>query len=136
MVAGVASMATDCIAGPTGNLVNGSFSVLCCGVYNQKLKGSAMKITREEVEHVAGLARLNLDEAEMAAMTEQMDAILSYVDKLSELKTDGIEPTAHAVPMENAFRADLETPSIGINAALENAPAAVEGCFQVPKVIE
>jgi aspartyl-tRNA(Asn)/glutamyl-tRNA(Gln) amidotransferase subunit C len=95
-----------------------------------------MKITRKEVEHVAGLARLTLDEAEMAAMTEQMDAILSYVDKLSELNTDGIEPTAHAVPMENAFRADLEVPSLGSTGALANAPAAVEDCFQVPKVIE
>jgi len=95
-----------------------------------------MKITREEVEHVAGLARLTLDDAEMAAMTEQMDAILSYVDKLSELKTDAIEPTAHAVPMENAFREDHEAPSIGIAAALNNAPAAAEDCFLVPKVIE
>jgi len=95
-----------------------------------------MKITREEVEHVAGLARLTLDEAETAAMTEQMDAILSYVDKLSELETDGIEPTAHAVPMDNAFREDSEAPSIGIEAAMTNAPAAAEDCFLVPKVIE
>jgi aspartyl-tRNA(Asn)/glutamyl-tRNA(Gln) amidotransferase subunit C len=95
-----------------------------------------MKITREEVEHVAGLARLTLDEAEMSAMTEQLDAILSYVDKLSELETDAIEPTAHAVPMENAFREDLEAPSIGSAAAMGNAPAAAEDCFLVPKVIE
>jgi len=95
-----------------------------------------MKITREEVEHVAGLARLTLDETEMASMTEQMDAILSYVDKLSELQTDGIEPTAHAVPMKNAFREDRQAPSIGITAAMSNAPVASEDCFQVPKVIE
>lgn len=95
-----------------------------------------MKITREEVEHVAGLARLTLDETEMVAMTEQMDAILSYVDKLSELDTDTIEPTSHAVPMDNAFREDREVPSIGIGAAMANAPAAAEDCFQVPKVIE
>lgn len=95
-----------------------------------------MKITREKVEHVAGLARLTLDEAEMTAMTEQMNAILTYVDKLSELSTDGIEPTAHAVPMENAFRDDLEIPAIGSETALQNAPVTAEGCFQVPKVIE
>ena len=95
-----------------------------------------MKITRAEVEHVAGLARLTLDETEMVAMTEQMDAILSYVDKLSELDTDTIEPTSHAVPMDNAFREDREVPSIGIRAAMANAPAAAENCFQVPKVIE
>lgn len=95
-----------------------------------------MKITREQVEHVAGLARLTLDAAEMDVMTEQMDAILSYVDKLNELQTNGIEPTSHAVPMENAFRDDRQTPSIGVDNALANAPAAAEGCFQVPKVIE
>jgi aspartyl-tRNA(Asn)/glutamyl-tRNA(Gln) amidotransferase subunit C len=95
-----------------------------------------MKITRTEVEHVAGLARLTLDESEMTAMTVQMDAILSYVDKLSELNTEGIEPTAHAVPMDNAFRVDREAPAFGIENAMANAPATVEDCFQVPKVIE
>ena len=71
-----------------------------------------MRITRKEVEHVATLARLKLDEAEIATFTGQMDAILSYVDKLSELNTDGIIPTSHAVPMENAFRPDETYPSL------------------------
>lgn len=95
-----------------------------------------MKITREEVAHVATLARLSLTEEETTLFTGQMDAILAYVDKLSELNTDGITPTSHAVPMENAFRADEVRPSIGTENALANAPDRVEGFFRVPKVIE
>jgi len=95
-----------------------------------------MKITRVEVEHVAQLARLELSDEEKETFTGQMDAILAYVDKLNELDTTGIVPTAHAVPMENAFRDDLETPSIGVENALANAPDRAEGFFRVPKVIE
>jgi len=95
-----------------------------------------MRITRKEVEHVATLARLKLDDAEIATFTGQMDAILSYVDKLSELDTEGIIPTSHAVPMENAFRPDETYPSLGTENALANAPDKVDGFFKVPKVIE
>ncbi len=66
-----------------------------------------MKISRSEVEHVARLARLALTEAEVDTLTGQMDAILDYVEQLNRLDTDGILPTAHAVPMENAFREDM-----------------------------
>jgi len=76
-----------------------------------------MKISRAEVKHVARLARLTLEEAELDAFTGQMDGILAYVDKLGELDTDGILPTAHAVPMDNA-------------------PESLQGCFRVPRVIE
>ncbi len=95
-----------------------------------------MRITRQEVEHVATLARLKLDAAEISTFTAQMDAILSYVDTLSQLNTDGIIPTSHAVPMENAFRPDEITPSIGTENALANAPDRIDGFFRVPKVIE
>jgi aspartyl-tRNA(Asn)/glutamyl-tRNA(Gln) amidotransferase subunit C len=95
-----------------------------------------MKITRAEVEHVARLARLELSNEEKETFTGQMDAILAYVDKLNELDTSGIVPTAHAVPMENAFRDDEPAPSIGIESALANAPDRVESFFRVPKVIE
>ncbi|NJD92023.1 MAG: Asp-tRNA(Asn)/Glu-tRNA(Gln) amidotransferase subunit GatC [Geobacter sp.] len=95
-----------------------------------------MRITRKEVEHVALLARLNLAEGELETFTGQMDAILAYVDKLNELDTDGIVPTSHAVPMENAFRADEVRPSIGTDNALANAPDRIEAFFRVPKVIE
>jgi len=95
-----------------------------------------MKITKAEVEHVARLARLELTEEEKDTFTGQMDAILAYVEKLNELDTSGIIPTAHAVPMENAFREDLLVPSIGTDNALANAPDRVEDFFRVPKVIE
>ena len=95
-----------------------------------------MRLTQKDVEHVATLARLQLTPEEIATFTGQMDAILSYVDKLAELNTDGIMPTSHAVPMENAFRDDEIRPSIGTDNALANAPDRVEGFFRVPKVIE
>lgn len=95
-----------------------------------------MKITRAEVEHVARLARLELTDAELDTFTGQMDGILAYVEKLNALDTDGIIPTSHAVPMENAFRADEPTGSIGVENALANAPQRAESFFRVPKVIE
>lgn len=95
-----------------------------------------MKISRTEVEYVARLARLALKPGELEALTGQLDAILGYVEKLNELDTDGIEPTAHAVPLENAFREDLVEPSIGVERAQQNAPEIADSCFKVPKVIE
>ena len=94
------------------------------------------KITRSEVEHVARLARLALPEDELEALTGQMDAILGYVEKLNELDTTDIVPTAHAVPMENAFREDAVKESLGTEKALRNAPQSKGGCFRVPRVIE
>jgi aspartyl-tRNA(Asn)/glutamyl-tRNA(Gln) amidotransferase subunit C len=95
-----------------------------------------MKITRAEVEHVARLARLELSEPELDTLTFQMDSILAYVEKLNALDTEGIIPTSHAVPMENAFRPDLLVPAIGVENALANAPKHAENFFRVPKVIE
>ena len=95
-----------------------------------------MKIARQEVEHVAVLARLALNESELDQVTDQMNQILGYVDKLNELDTDGIIPTAHAVPVENAFREDVVRPSIGHDKALKNAPESANNCFRVPKIIE
>ncbi len=95
-----------------------------------------MKITREQVQHVAKLARLSLSDDEVATFTGQMGDILAYVEKLNELNTDGIVPTSHAVPMENAFRDDVVRPSIGVENALANAPDRIADFFRVPKVIE
>jgi len=95
-----------------------------------------MKITPETVHHVADLARLSLGEDEVVNLTSEMDLILAYVEKLNQLDTAGITPTAHAVPLENAFRDDLASPSLGAEKALHNAPDSAEGCFRVPKVIE
>lgn len=95
-----------------------------------------MKITREDVVKVGELARLKLDDEEVATFTGHMDAILAYVEKLNELDTSGITPTAHAVPLENAFRNDEVRPSIGADSALAAAPDRIEDFFRVPKVIE
>lgn len=95
-----------------------------------------MKISIADVEHVARLARLELDQEEKNLFAGQMDAILGYVEKLKELDTEGILPTSHAVPMENAFREDRVQPAIGVEKALANAPDRVESFYRVPKVIE
>ncbi len=95
-----------------------------------------MKITREEVEHVSRLARLKLSDAELDSLTGEMDAILDYVEQLNTLETDDIIPTAHAVPMENAFRADECKPGFTTEQALSNAPDATENAFRVRRVIE
>lgn len=95
-----------------------------------------MNITQETVTHVANLARLSLAPEEIATLASEMGSMLAYVDKLNELDTEGIIPTAHAVPLENAFRTDAPHPSPGVEKALQNAPAASDGCFVVPKVIE
>lgn len=95
-----------------------------------------MKITVTDVEQVARLARLELTPAEKELFAEQMGSILGYVEKLKELDTEGIVPTSHAVPMENAFREDAVRPSIGLEKALANAPERAGSFFAVPKVIE
>lgn len=95
-----------------------------------------MKITRAEVEHVGRLARLALSEEELDSLTGEMDAILDYVEQLKGLDTEGIVPTAHAVPMENAFRADEVRPSFTTDQALSNAPDATDNAFRVHRVIE
>ena len=95
-----------------------------------------MKISRSEVEHVSKLARLALTDPELDALQGEMDAILSYVDQLNQLATDDIIPTSHAVPMENAFRADQVKESLTTEQALANAPEPAPGGFRVPRVIE
>ena len=95
-----------------------------------------MKITRAEVEHVSRLARLALSDQELDSLTGEMDAILDYVEQLNALDTEGIIPTAHAVPMENAFRPDEVRPSLTTAQALSNAPDATDNAFRVRRIIE
>lgn len=94
-----------------------------------------MKISREEVEHVARLARLNLNEDELVKMTDQLDNILSYVDKLGELDTENVRETTHAFSISNAFREDKVKVSLDQADALKNAPAEDGESFVVPRVI-
>ena len=94
-----------------------------------------MKITREEVQHVASLARLDLSEAEVDRMTGQLDAILSYVAKLDQLNTQGVPVTTHTQAVVNAFREDEVRPSLDRALALQNGPDQNGEAFVVPRVI-
>ena len=95
-----------------------------------------MKITKEEVEHVALLARLKFSESEKELFTIQMNSILQYMEKLAELDTTRVEPTFHAVAQTNVFRQDIVKPSIPQDLSLSNAPDGDRGFFRVPKIIE
>ena len=94
-----------------------------------------MKIFREQVEHVAKLARLELVEEEIATYTEQLNSILEYAAMLEGINTEDINPTAHAVPLHNVFREDEVKPSLEREKVLANAPEAEEGFFKVPKIV-
>ena len=95
-----------------------------------------MKISYEEVEHVGRLARLALSEEERERMRAQLDAILTYINKLNELDTSQVEPTSHVIPMTNVFREDKVRPSLSQEQALANAPDRQEALFRVPRILE
>jgi len=95
-----------------------------------------MKITKQEVEHVAKLARLELSEQEADRMTDQLSNILTYVEKLNELDTKGVEPTSHVLAINNVTREDMPRESLPLEQALANAPEKVAGHYKVPKIIE
>ncbi len=94
------------------------------------------RINREEVEHVARLARLALSEEETARMGEELSSILAYIDQLRELDTSDVEPTSHAIPMVNVMREDEVRPSYPVEAMLQNAPEREGDLVRVPKIIE
>lgn len=89
----------------------------------------------KDVEHVAALARLELSEDEKHLYTEQLNAILQSMEKLKELDTTSVPPTAHVLPIQNVFREDQVRPSMDRDAVLENAPAEENGQFRVPKIV-
>jgi aspartyl-tRNA(Asn)/glutamyl-tRNA(Gln) amidotransferase subunit C len=93
-------------------------------------------ITGEDVEHVAELARLELTAAEKEQFIAQLNDILTYIDKLNELDTVGVEPTSHVLPVSNVFRDDELQPSLDRTKVLCNAPAESHFFFKVPRIIE
>jgi aspartyl-tRNA(Asn)/glutamyl-tRNA(Gln) amidotransferase subunit C len=94
------------------------------------------RITRTEVHRVAKLARLALSDAEADQMTTDLGHILEYAETLRALDTDGIEPTAHAIPLATPMRDDRAVPGMDPELAVANAPESLETAFVVPKVIE
>jgi aspartyl-tRNA(Asn)/glutamyl-tRNA(Gln) amidotransferase subunit C len=93
------------------------------------------KITSEQVRHVAKLARLALDEQQLAKYAAQLESILAYVAKLQQVDVSGIEPIAHALPLVNVLRDDEPGPTLPLEAVLRNAPQTDGAFFKVPKII-
>lgn len=95
-----------------------------------------MSLTADQVRWVAHLARLELSDADLHKLTQQLSAIVDYVDQLQKVNTDGVEPMAHPLPIHNVFRADEPRPSLPVEAALANAPDRRGEYYGVPAVLE
>jgi len=94
-----------------------------------------MKITREQVLHIAKLSQLELTEAETEVTQRDLSAILDYVDTLNQADTSGVEPQEHAFPQATLYRDDKVTPSLSNADLLKNAPFPSAPFISVPKVI-
>jgi aspartyl-tRNA(Asn)/glutamyl-tRNA(Gln) amidotransferase subunit C len=95
-----------------------------------------MAITREDVEHIAFLARLGLSEQEQQTIQEQLSGILEYMQTLAELDTSAIPPTAQVIPLRNVMRDDVVRPSLSADAVLANAPDRDGNFLRVPPVLD
>ncbi len=95
-----------------------------------------MAVTKEQVKHIAKLARLKLNNEELESYTKELSSILDYIEKLDELDTSKVEPLTHPVENENVFRNDEPGVSIQTEEALKNAPQKDDKYFKVPKVIK
>lgn len=95
-----------------------------------------MRISKEDVVHVAKLARVELSEKELERMTKELDSILSYMEQLRMVDTSNVEPTTHAMELYNVFREDEVCPSLAVDEALANAPKKHNDAFEVPRIIE
>lgn len=95
-------------------------------------------VTKEEVLHVAKLARLAFNEEELQTLTTELNSVIGYIDQLKEVNVDGIEPLENLNESmeENAMRGDIEQPSLPVAEALKNAPKSGDGYFLVPKVLQ
>jgi aspartyl-tRNA(Asn)/glutamyl-tRNA(Gln) amidotransferase subunit C len=95
-----------------------------------------VEITKQEVEKVAKLARLELTDIEKAAFAKQLSQILTHVETLKQYDTTGVEPTATVLGQVNVLRPDIARPSLSVERAVANAPESADGFFVVPKIIE
>lgn len=92
-------------------------------------------ISREDVVHVARLARLDLTDDEVDRFTEQLGAVLEHAAGVAALDTAGVPPTAHPLPLANVLRDDVAVPSLDRDEVLAQAPAAEENRFRVPRIL-
>jgi aspartyl-tRNA(Asn)/glutamyl-tRNA(Gln) amidotransferase subunit C len=95
-----------------------------------------MSLSIEQTRWVAQLARLHLSEPELEKLTQQLSAIVDYVNQLQQVNTDGVEPLAHALPVHNVFREDEAMPSLTVQEALANAPDRRGDFYGVPPVFD
>ena len=95
-----------------------------------------MALTAKDVNHVAKLARLEITADERERYASQLNAILEHADGLAKADVQGVEPTAHILPIKNVWREDVVTPSLPREEVLANAPDKAKGCFRVPKILE
>jgi len=94
------------------------------------------EITREEVAHLARLARIDLTDEELERLAPQLGQILAHVAKVGEVAADDIPPTSHSLPLTNVFRPDVPVPGLAADAALAGAPSAEGGRFRVPRILD
>ena len=93
------------------------------------------RLTRDDVAHVARLARLRLDDAELDEFTEQLANVLAHAEDIERLDADDVEPTAHPLPLRNVFRDDVVRASVDRAEVLAAAPSAQDGQFRVPQIL-
>ena len=96
---------------------------------------TCMSITRDEVAHLARLARISLSDAELDHLAPQLDQIITAVAQVQEVAADGIPPTSHATVLENVYRDDVPVPCLTPQAALDQAPAVEQQRFRVPRIL-
>lgn len=93
------------------------------------------RITRDDVAHVARLARLSLDDAELGRYTEQLGAVLAHATDIEALDIDDVAPTAHPLPLVNVLRDDVARPGLARDEVLAGAPAVEDDRFLVPRIL-
>ena len=95
-----------------------------------------MRLTKQDIESVAYLSRLELSEEEKDKLTGHINRLLGNFEKLQELNTDEVEPTSHVIPVSNVFRKDVSRPSLPAEEVVANGPQVAQNCFVVPRVVE
>lgn len=93
------------------------------------------EITRDEVRHLADLARIDLDDAELDHLAPQLSVILESIASIADAVASDIAPTSHAIPLTNVFREDVVRPSLTAEQALSGAPASEQQRFSVPRIL-